>query len=83
MLGRQGVRDRRPADRPEIHVRPLIAINLAILAFGLLIDRVGLAITAAVLTVGAAYARRDVDLMETLLLAAASRCSRSPSSSTG
>ena len=55
---------------PPIHLRPLLAINLAILAFGALIDRVGLAITAAVLTVGAAYARRDVNLTETLLLAA-------------
>jgi hypothetical protein len=54
---------------PEIRFRPLIAINLAILAFGLLIDWVGLAITAAALTIGAAYARRDVNLVETLLLA--------------
>jgi Tripartite tricarboxylate transporter TctB family len=54
---------------PELRLRPLIAINLAILAFGLLIDWIGLAITAAVLTVGAAYARRDVNLVETLLLA--------------
>ena len=39
------------------------------LAFGALIDRIGLALTAAVLTIGAAYARRDVNLTETLLLA--------------
>jgi hypothetical protein len=52
-----------------IHVRPLFAILAAILAFGVLIDRIGLALTAAVLTVGAAYARRDVNLKETLLLA--------------
>jgi hypothetical protein len=54
---------------PSIHPRPLLAIIAAILAFGLLIDRVGLALTAAVLTIGAAYARRDVNLTETLLLA--------------
>ena len=54
---------------PPIHLRPLVAIVAAILAFGLLIDRIGLALTAAVLTVGAAYARRDVNLTETLLLA--------------
>src|SRR5690349_2598785 len=48
---------------PEISFRPLIAINLAILAFGLLIDHLGLAITAALLTVGAAYARRNVNLV--------------------
>jgi hypothetical protein len=52
-----------------IHFRPLFAILAAILAFGVLIDRIGLALTAAVLTVGAAYARRDVNLKETLLLA--------------
>ena len=55
---------------PQIHLRPLLAIIAAILAFGLLIDRVGLALTAAVLTIAAAYARRDVNLAETLLLAA-------------
>jgi hypothetical protein len=53
-----------------IYFRPLFAILAAILAFGVLIDRIGLALTAAVLTVGAAYARRDVNLKETLLLAA-------------
>jgi hypothetical protein len=55
---------------PAIHLRPLLAILAAILAFGLLIDRIGLALTAAVLTVMAAYARRDVNPGETLLLAA-------------
>jgi uncharacterized membrane protein YidH (DUF202 family) len=55
---------------PAIHVRPLVAIIVAVLAFGALIDRIGLALTAAVLTIGAAYARRDVNLPETLLLAA-------------
>jgi hypothetical protein len=50
--------------------RPLFAILAAILAFGFLIERIGLALTAAVLTVGSAYARRDVNLKETLLLAA-------------
>jgi hypothetical protein len=54
---------------PPIHLRPLTAIVAAILAFGLLIDRIGLALTAAVLVIGAAYARRDVDRRETLLLA--------------
>ena len=54
---------------PPIHLRPLVAIVAAILAFGLLIDRIGLALTAAVLVIGAAYARRDVDRGETLLLA--------------
>lgn len=52
-----------------IHLRPLLAILAAILAFGALVDRIGLALTTALLTVGAAYARRDVNLKETLLLA--------------
>jgi uncharacterized membrane protein YidH (DUF202 family) len=43
---------------------------VAILAFGALIDRIGLALSAAVLTIGAAYARRNVNRTETLLLAA-------------
>ena len=54
---------------PAIHIRPLLAIIAATLAFGALIDRIGLALTAAVLTIGAAYARRDVNFTETLLLA--------------
>ena len=53
----------------RIHIRPLFAILAAILAFGALIDRIGLALTAALLTVGAAYAQRKVNLKETLLLA--------------
>ena len=54
---------------PRFHVRPLVTILGAILAFGLLIDRIGLALTTALLTIGAAYARREVNLKETLLLA--------------
>src|SRR5882762_3606376 len=60
--------DGPPIER--IQLRPLFAILAAILLFGVLIERVGLALTAALLTVGAAYARRDVNLKETLLLAA-------------
>jgi len=52
-----------------IHFRPLFAILAAILAFGALVDRIGLALTTGLLTVGAAYARRGVNLKETLLLA--------------
>jgi hypothetical protein len=53
----------------RIHVRPLLAILVAILGFGVLIDRIGLALSAAALTIVAAYARRDVSKTETLLLA--------------
>jgi Tripartite tricarboxylate transporter TctB family len=68
VLGAKGLSTDGPRiDR--VHLRPLIAILSAILAFGLLIDRIGLALTAAALTVCAAYARRDVNLTETLILA--------------
>jgi len=59
-------------DGPRIEAvsfRPLVAIIAAILIFGALINRTGLALAAALLTIVAAYARRDVDLKETLLLA--------------
>jgi hypothetical protein len=53
----------------RIHLRPLFAIVAAVLVFGALIDRVGLAITATLITIGAAYARREVNVKETVLLA--------------
>jgi putative tricarboxylic transport membrane protein len=53
-----------------IQLRPLLVIISAIIAFGYLVERLGLAITAAFLTVLAGYARRDVNLWETFLLAA-------------
>jgi hypothetical protein len=52
-----------------IHIRPLFAILAAILGFGILIDRIGLALTTALLTIGAAFARRQVNWKESLLLA--------------
>jgi hypothetical protein len=52
----------------SIHIRPLFAILAAILGFGILIDRIGLALTTALLTIGAAFARRAVNWKETLLL---------------
>jgi hypothetical protein len=54
----------------RIHLRPLFAIVAAVLVFGALIDRAGLAITATLITIGAAYARREVNVKETVLLAA-------------
>jgi hypothetical protein len=59
--------DGPPIER--IHFRPLFAILVAILSFGVLIDRVGLAISATALTIIAAYARRDVNPKETAILA--------------
>ena len=58
-----------PAIEP-VQLRPMLVIIAAIVAFGYLVERLGLAITAALLTVLAGYARRDVSLWETLLLAA-------------
>jgi hypothetical protein len=53
-----------------IQLRPILVIITAILAFGYLIDRAGLAITAVLLTILAGFARRHVNLPETILLAA-------------
>jgi hypothetical protein len=52
-----------------IKLRPLLFILIAIVAFGYLIEQVGLAITTAALTIFAAYARHDVNLKETVVLA--------------
>ena len=54
-----------------IQLRPILVIVSSILAFGYVIDKVGLAITVALLTILAAFARkwREVSLLETVLLA--------------
>jgi Tripartite tricarboxylate transporter TctB family len=54
----------------RVQLRPIAMIIAAILVFGVLIDVIGLALTALLLTVLAAYARRDVKLTETILLGA-------------
>jgi hypothetical protein len=69
VVGLKGLSIEGPRIEP-IQLRPMLVIIAAILAFGFLIDRIGLALTAALLTVLAAYARRDVNPIETLLLAA-------------
>jgi hypothetical protein len=53
----------------SIRLRPLLFILLAILAFGYLIEQIGLAVTTAGLAIFAAYARQDVNLKETIVLA--------------
>ena len=53
-----------------VQLRPIAMIIAAILIFGVLIGVVGLALTALLLTVFAAYARREVKLTETILLGA-------------
>jgi hypothetical protein len=52
-----------------MYLRPILVVVTAILAFGFLVDRIGLAITAALLTVLAGFARRKMNLLETALLA--------------
>jgi len=68
VVGFKGLTIEGPAIEP-VQLRPILVIIAAILAFGYLVEKVGLAITAALLTVLAGYARRDVSLRETLLLA--------------
>jgi hypothetical protein len=70
VVGFKGLTIEGPAIEP-VQLRPILVIVSAILIFGYLIERVGLAITAALLTVLAGYARRDARPLETLLLAAA------------
>jgi hypothetical protein len=52
----------------RIQLRPILFVTASILLFGAFIDEVGLAITTVALTIVAAYARREVNLMETLVL---------------
>jgi putative tricarboxylic transport membrane protein len=66
-VGFKGVTVEGPPIEP-VQLRPLSFIIAAILIFGVLIDSIGLALTAVVLTIFAAYARRDVNLTETVLL---------------
>jgi Tripartite tricarboxylate transporter TctB family len=51
-----------------VQLRPICFIVAAILIFGLLIDSIGLALTAILLTIFAAYARPEVNLRETIVL---------------
>jgi hypothetical protein len=67
VLGLTGVTVEGPPIEP-IQFRPITVIIAAILVFGILISTAGLAIAAVLLTVLAAYARRDVNLKEAVLL---------------
>jgi hypothetical protein len=71
VVGTKAVTIEGPRMEP-VQLRPILVIISAILIFGYLIDKLGLAITAALLTVLAAFARRwrEVSLLETILLAA-------------
>jgi hypothetical protein len=52
-----------------VRLRPLLFILIANLAFGYLIEQIGLAITTAALAIFAAYARHNVNLQEPIALA--------------
>ena len=54
----------------RFQLRPILFIVAAIVVFGFLIQAVGLALSAALMTIFAAYARRGVKMTETILLAA-------------
>jgi Tripartite tricarboxylate transporter TctB family len=54
----------------RFQLRPILFIVAAIVIFGFLIQAVGLALSAVLMTFFAAYARRDVKVTETILLAA-------------
>jgi len=59
--------DGPPVER--FRLRPLAFLVAAILMFGLIVNWIGLALTTAALTFVAAYARRGVNLLETVALA--------------
>ncbi|KAA9383662.1 tripartite tricarboxylate transporter TctB family protein [Neorhizobium galegae] len=55
----------------RIRLRPIIFILLAIAAFGILIAQIGAVISSILLIMLAAYARRDVNPVETVIFAVA------------
>jgi Tripartite tricarboxylate transporter TctB family len=67
VVGFRGVTIEGPPIEP-VQLRPILFIIAAILIFGFLIESIGLALTAILLTMFAAYARREVKPGETILL---------------
>jgi len=55
----------------RIHIRPILMLMLAVAAFGFLISQVGVVISSILLVILAAYARRDVNILETIIFALA------------
>ena len=69
IVGARGLTiDGPPIER--IQLRPIFFVTASILLFGLVINEIGLAITTVTLTIVAAYGRRDVNLIETIVLGA-------------
>ena len=69
IVGLRGLSVEGPPVEP-VQLRPIAFVVAAILIFGCSDRVVGLALTAVLLTLFAAFARRDVKLSETLLLGA-------------
>ena len=69
IVGFRGMTVEGPPVEP-VQLRPILLICAAILVFGFLIESVGLALTAVLLTFVAAYARPEVKLGETAVLGA-------------
>ena len=67
VLGLRALTIEGPRIEP-VQLRPIMVIITAVLMFGFLINAVGLAVAAVLLTILAAYARRDVNLAEAALL---------------
>ena len=67
VVGLRGVTIVGPPIEP-VQLRPILFIVAAILIFGFLIEAIGLALTAVLLTIFAAYARPEVKLGETIML---------------
>jgi Tripartite tricarboxylate transporter TctB family len=67
IVGAKGLMVEGPPIEP-VQLRPILFITAAILIFGYLIESVGLALTAILLTLFAAYARPEVKLSETIVL---------------
>ena len=67
VVGFKGLTIEGPPIEP-VQVRPICFIIAAILVFGWLIESIGLALTAILLTIFAAYARPEVKLGETIML---------------
>jgi hypothetical protein len=70
MIGVHSLTIQDPRIKP-IKLRPTVLMLGSVLAFAYLLDTVGLALTAVVLTFVAAFARPEVNLLETLVLGVA------------
>lgn len=71
LVAARGLHSEREDDQEPIAWRPLVLVPLSIIAFGLLVERIGLVAAAAGLIVIGALAGRGIRPLETLILGAA------------